>query len=98
MVSRSPARSTSRCLVSIYGMDEKWTPKPLALSAALCTYCVHREKKHVCKTALSVAGPEEESALVECLLSSRHFIPSAAQSPPNNVIIQKRRWRLREVK
>ena len=35
-----PATGTSWCLVNIYGVDEKWTPKPFALSAALWTYCV----------------------------------------------------------
>lgn len=35
-----PATGTSWCLVNIYGMDEKWTPKPFALSAVLWTYCV----------------------------------------------------------
>ena len=49
-VSRPPATGTSWCLVNIYGMDEKWTPKPLALSAVLWTYCMQGSVRGAWKT------------------------------------------------
>lgn len=35
-VSGSPEPRTSRCLVSIYGMDEKWSLKPMLFVHAVC--------------------------------------------------------------